>query len=74
MTRWIIVRSYPQGPRVWLCGQRLHHGATGLALLATGRPWAIAAGLLLCAHDRRDWKVWLVRERTPALDELSAAP
>jgi hypothetical protein len=36
--------------RVWICGQRLHHGLTG-ALLA-------AAGIALMAHDRRDRSVW----------------
>lgn len=53
----IHVASYPTGRRVWLMGQRVHHGATGAILLA--------AGLVLMAHDRRDLRVWFSRERPP---------
>jgi hypothetical protein len=41
--------------RVWVCGQRVHHGALGL--LITG------VGVLCMIHDRRDLKQWLHRER-----------
>lgn len=63
------VLSYPNGPRVWVLNQRAHHGATG-ALLATGLVLArhrrmALLGLLMCAHDRRDWRVWFARERCP---------
>lgn len=72
----VCVRRYPAGPRVWVCGQRVHHGATGLvlaALLHKRRHFA-AACLLACLHDRHDWRAWFVRERTPTLDvELSTA-
>jgi hypothetical protein len=45
-----IVRYDAERRRVWICGQRLHHGLTG-ALLA-------AAGIALMAHDRRDRSIW----------------
>ncbi len=45
-----IVRYDAERRRVWICGQRLHHGLTG-ALLA-------AAGIALMAHDRRDRAIW----------------
>jgi len=38
--------------RVWILGQRVHHGTVGILL-----------AMLLTYHDRRDWKVWFVRER-----------
>jgi hypothetical protein len=67
----VTMQSYPQGPRLWVCGQRIHHGATGLALAAAAiaRPkrakWALL-GALLALHDRRDWRVWFTRELLPA--------
>jgi len=39
--------------RLWIRGQRCHHGATG-SLLA-------AAGLLLMLHDWRDRPLWFTR-------------
>lgn len=63
----VTVRSYPQGPRLWLLGQRVHHGATGVALAAVAisrrrrARWALL-GALLALHDRHDWRVWFVRE------------
>ena len=45
-----ILRYDAERRRVWICGQRMHHGLTG-ALLA-------AAGLALMAHDRRDRAFW----------------
>ena len=39
--------------RLWIRGQRCHHGATG-ALLAL-------SGLLLMAHDWKDRSVWFAR-------------
>lgn len=61
--------------RLWVGGQRLHHGATGIALAATGlarlarhrRPalnralaWTLAGGALV-AHDWKDRSVWFRR-------------
>ena len=60
--------------RVWIGGQRLHHGATGIALAVTtiarllvsgrsarrGLPWVIAAGAMV-AHDWKDRAVWFRR-------------
>jgi hypothetical protein len=39
--------------RLWIRGQRCHHGATG-ALLAT-------LGLVLMAHDWKDRAIWFTR-------------
>ncbi len=41
--------------RVWVLGQRIHHGPVGLGL--------ILLGALLTAHDRRDMRDWFSRER-----------
>jgi hypothetical protein len=45
--------SWYASRRVWIRGQRLHHGATG-ALFAT-------LGLLLMAHDWKDRARWFAR-------------
>jgi hypothetical protein len=39
--------------RLWICGQRCHHGATGALLLA--------AGCALMAHDWHDRGLWFRR-------------
>jgi hypothetical protein len=39
--------------RVWICGQRVHHGATGILLAAFGAA--------LVAHDWKDRPVWFAR-------------
>lgn len=39
--------------RVWICGQRVHHGTTGVLLAATGA--------LLMAHDWKDRPLWFER-------------
>jgi hypothetical protein len=68
----VCVRRYPQGPRVWLCGQRVHHGATGCVaaavLAAKGRYSLALVALVAAAHDRHDWRVWFIREALPAID------
>lgn len=60
------VIRHPNGPRVYVLGQRVHHGATGCVVVAAGvlaRKRAIlAAGILLTAHDRHDWRAWWARE------------
>jgi hypothetical protein len=43
----------PRRRRLWVCGQRVHHGMTG-ALLA-------AAGTFLMAHDWKDLPLWFQR-------------
>jgi hypothetical protein len=45
-----LVRYDARRHRVWICGQRLHHGLTG-AMLA-------AAGVVLMAHDWNDRSFW----------------
>jgi hypothetical protein len=53
--------------RLWVGGQRLHHGATGIALAAAGLArlsrsrralaWTLA-GSALVAHDWKDRSLW----------------
>jgi hypothetical protein len=64
----------PELRRLWVGGQRLHHGLTGMAVasagiaqLATRRTeasraiaWTLAGGVLM-AHDWKDRSVWLRR-------------
>jgi len=64
----------PELRRLWVGGQRLHHGLTGIAVataglaqLATRRTeasraiaWTIA-GCVLMAHDWKDRAVWFRR-------------
>jgi hypothetical protein len=69
-----LVGLDPQLRRVWVGGQRLHHGLTGLAVAAAGLAqlaarrteasraiaWTLAGGLLM-AHDWKDRGVWFQR-------------
>ena len=69
-----IVGLDPELRRLWIGGQRLHHGLTGVAVagagiaqLATRRTesslaiaWALAGGVLM-AHDWKDRSVWFRR-------------
>ena len=50
--------------RLWIKGQRCHHGATG-ALIASAGAFAIAAGGLLMAHDWKDRAWWFHPGREP---------
>jgi hypothetical protein len=66
-----IVGVDPELRRLWVGGQRLHHGLTGVALAAAGLAnlalrrselnrtiaWAIAGGVLI-AHDWKDRSAW----------------
>jgi hypothetical protein len=45
-----LVGYDPDRRRMWVAGQRLHHGATGIALAA--------AGIVLVAHDWKDRSAW----------------
>jgi hypothetical protein len=58
--------------RLWICGQRCHHGATGVLLAAAGiagvaalkTPPAVvmmAAGSVLMVHDWGDRSIWFQR-------------
>jgi hypothetical protein len=64
----------PELRRVWIGGQRLHHGLTGIAVATAGlaqlatrrsesnRAIACAlAGCVLMAHDWQDRSVWFQR-------------
>lgn len=70
----VCVRSYPEGPRVWVAGQRVHHGASGsllgVACLALRRPRLAALLLAWAATDWHDVRVWFARECVPAGVEL----
>jgi hypothetical protein len=65
--------------RLWIMGQRCHHGATGsvvaalacvgLAVERAGRPGLLmmaATGGALMAHDWKDRPLWFERGRQPA--------
>ena len=66
-----IIGIDPELRRLWIGGQRLHHGLTGIAVtsaamaqLVTRRSeagraiaWALAGGVLM-AHDWKDRSVW----------------
>ena len=67
-----IVGFDPELRRLWVGGQRLHHGATGIALtgvaladlLARRNPRGLAyllAGGAMVAHDWKDRSVWFRR-------------
>ena len=58
--------------RLWICGQRCHHGATGTLLACAGvigllgrrNPalgGIVAIGAVLMAHDWRDRGVWFTK-------------
>jgi hypothetical protein len=69
-----LVDYDPALQRVWIGGQRLHHGATGAAFAAAGLAGIVARrlplrecvpvtliGTLLMAHDWKDRGVWFRR-------------
>ena len=67
-----IVHYDSRRRRLWIRGQRCHHGATGavlaaagvvglVALLAAALTAAVAAGSVLMAHDWHDRAVWFQR-------------
>lgn len=74
----VVIRSYPQGPRVWVAGQRVHHGASGLLLAAMLRKRRRLAVLALAwaATDWHDRRAWFAREKVPAstLDSAAETP
>ena len=67
-----LVHYDPAVRRLWLRGQRCHHGATGAVLATAGLAGVVAlrsrtltavaaAGALLMAHDWHDRAVWFAR-------------
>ncbi len=67
-----LIHYDPTVRRLWLHGQRCHHGATGVLLAGTGLAGVLAlrsrtlatllaAGTVLMAHDWRDRAVWFAR-------------
>ena len=66
------LERHPNGPRLRVCGQRVHHGAIGLALSASRQPALRLLGLLLELDDYHDRAVWFVRgpQRDPLAEGL----
>ena len=56
----------PTRRRVWICGQRVHHGATGILLAALGAA--------LVAHDWKDRPVWFSRGAQDVAQRLNVPP
>jgi hypothetical protein len=64
-----IVGFDPEQRRIWVGGQRLHHGVTGIVLAGAGLTrlvtrrssralaWTLAGGAMI-AHDWKDRSVW----------------
>jgi hypothetical protein len=50
-----LIRYDARRRRLWVCGQRLHHGLTGVLLAG--------AGMALMAHDWNDRTIWFARGR-----------
>lgn len=71
--KWHVVEYDALRRRLWILGQRCHHGATGsiVAAIACGgllvRParasslMALATGGVLMAHDWKDHTIWFER-------------
>lgn len=55
----IRVERHPLGPRVFLLGQRVHHGAVGVLL--------IMAGTLMALDDKHDYRDWFRRSMSAAV-------
>lgn len=79
MTHLAYIVRHPNGPRLYLAGQRVHHGATGCALAVALLRWpttrraGIFVGTVLAIHDRHDWRIWWKRERIPVPAGASVA-
>ena len=63
MSKFIEFEKNTAGPRLRICGQRIHHGASSIVLTticaAIPRTRPIAPLFLLGAlHDRHDWRFW----------------
>jgi hypothetical protein len=48
-----VIGVDPARRRLWICGQRVHHGPTGIVLAALGAA--------LVVHDWKDRPVWFQR-------------
>jgi hypothetical protein len=51
------VTMHMSGPRVWICGRRVHHFWTGVALLPFKRTRGL--GVVLIVSDWSDRAVWV---------------
>jgi hypothetical protein len=54
MRNWLVTWDRTT-QRVWICGQRCHHGPVGLMV--------VIVGVLVAWHDWKDRSVWFARER-----------
>jgi hypothetical protein len=65
----LIVKPPGHGPRLYVGGLRVHHGASGSLLAAAAllgkRKRTALLGLALCIHDLHDLGVWFRVERLP---------
>ena len=50
-----LIRYDAARRRLWIAGQRVHHGVTGCLLAG--------AGMALMIHDRHDRSIWFERGR-----------
>lgn len=66
MRKVVCIKRHGNGLRVFVCGQRLHHGVTGIATaltcIALHRKRGAVIGAVLMLHDIHDWRVWFARE------------
>lgn len=63
VAKMVELERHPSGPRLRIAGQRIHHGASSLvvvAVLLLFRRTRIFAPLFLVFtyHDRHDWRFW----------------
>lgn len=65
----VHIERHRNGPRLYIVGQRVHHGAScsllAAASLAVHKPIAAAVFICLAVHDYHDIKVWFTRESLP---------
>lgn len=75
MIRPVVILRYPTGPRVWVFGQRVHHGVLGCALVALVRrhPALGIVVAMLIVTDWHDRRAWFAREGIPAGNLLDRA-
>jgi hypothetical protein len=70
----VKLERHPAGPRLWIAGQRIHHGAVGCLLAAAlrrHRRLVVLAGVLI-VDDWHDWRRWFAPGSQRGVDnELS---
>lgn len=75
--RIVSVTRHPDGPRVVVFGQRVHHGAAAVlaaaALAASRRTALVPIALAVAAHDAADWRWWFARGDAQAVAEQTSS-